>query len=69
MSATTKKKTKYQRAVEWIALNDETGETDPFVFADLVSVVLIADVFGMDPRDVTRHVFSYRRRQERKKST
>lgn len=50
----------YERAIEWIAENDETGETDPTVIADLISVVLVADLWGKEPLQVARAVINRR---------
>lgn len=56
---------KYKFAIEWIAIND-----DPTVvqIADLISVTLIADMFGFDPQDVTKDVLNLRQKLEDKRS-
>lgn len=56
-------KTKYQRAVEWIALNDSAGDdADAYTLTGYLSVQLVADVFGRDEGIVAEDVFTYRQR-------
>lgn len=50
----------YGSAVLWIALNDETAETDAERIAQLISVVLVADIFGVEPERVARDVLERR---------
>ena len=51
----------YGFGVRWIAQNDETSEHDPDVIAGFLSTLLLADLYGADPRSVavdilrTRH--------------
>lgn len=51
----------YSRAIKWIADNDETAETEVARMADLISVMLVADLFGKQPADVARDVLANRR--------
>ncbi|HEY7195500.1 MAG TPA: hypothetical protein VH439_17285 [Gemmatimonadales bacterium] len=50
----------YLRAVEWIALNDEPTLTDAAELSELISVVLVADLWGKEPDDVARDVLQAR---------
>lgn len=54
------KRASYREGVEWIAVNDEPAETDINVIAELISTVLLADLFGKDPMDVARAVLKVR---------
>ena len=51
----------YKFGVNWIAQNDETGETDQGVVADLVSVMLLADLAGKTPEQVAKDVLKARK--------
>jgi hypothetical protein len=55
----------YKRAVEWLALNDETAETDEEIVAMLVTTCLVADLWAKEPLDVAKAVLRYRAREER----
>lgn len=46
----------YRSAVQWIADNDEPMIEDWRDMTDLLTVVLVADLFGKDARDVARDV-------------
>lgn len=48
--------------VDWIAQNDEPGLNNPGETADLISVLLLADLFGKEPLDIATRVV--RRRLE-----
>lgn len=50
----------YRAGVAWIAANDEPLETDAGVVADLISVLLLADLFGVDPSRVAADVLRKR---------
>ena len=50
----------YKFGVNWIAQNDETGETDQGAVADLVSVMLLADLAGKTPEQVAKDVLKAR---------
>lgn len=54
------KKPMYIKAVNWIAGNDEPGEMDWANMVDLVSVVLIADLFDVAPKDVALDIIAVR---------
>lgn len=54
----------YARAVDWIARNDEDvlmDESDIEEMSGLISVVLVADLWGKDPGVVARDVIKMRR--------
>jgi hypothetical protein len=54
----------YDDAVGWIAHNDESGNDNalnPKIVADMVSVVLIANIFGRKPLSVAKDVVRVRR--------
>lgn len=57
------KRASYRHAVQWIALNDdpETGDNEE-VIADQISVVLVADLFGVTCTKVAADVARERRR-------
>lgn len=50
------KRASYRHAVRWIADNDEPTIRDPEHIAYLVSSLLIADIFDVEPRRVGRDV-------------
>lgn len=53
------KRASYREAVTWIAENDSTADSDandPDVVGYLVSSVLVADIFGVEPEKVGRDV-------------
>lgn len=59
---TVTKKPTYRDAVRWIALNDNPGgDEDAAAVSGYISTLLIADLFGVEPRSVaidvvrTRH--------------
>jgi hypothetical protein len=54
----------YRATVRWIADNDESAETDLEVIKFLPSVLLIADVFGLDHDRVARDVLRLRAKAE-----
>ena len=58
------KRASYRLAVEWVALNDAAGDDDPpEILSGLVTVGLVADLFGVDPARVARDVIRVRRRE------
>ena len=59
------KRPSYIRAVEHVALNDDPGVTDPSEIVGSVSVVLVSDLFDIEPERVARDVARYRKRAER----
>lgn len=52
----------YRFGVEWIALNDEAGEMSTDEVAALISVGLLADLFGKTTEQVAKDVVKYRTR-------
>lgn len=53
------KRASYRAAVDWIAQNDSAADADAFdpeAAAYLVSSVLVADIFDVDPERVGRDV-------------
>ena len=52
----------YRSAVEWIAYNDEPSIVDRKQIAELVSVCLVADVFGVEPINIAKEIILIRRR-------
>ena len=50
-----------KKAVEWIALNDEPEENEPYWIASLTTVLLVADVFNKDVNDIAKRVAKYRK--------
>ena len=60
------KRASYRAAIDWIAQNDSAGDLDDYddqAVADLVTSVLIADIFGVQPERVGRDVVCRRRAQ------
>ncbi len=53
----------YREAIEWIARNDEDGETDVEVMSGLISVLLVADLWRKEPEDVAKAVVRERLRE------
>ena len=51
----------YRAAVAWIAENDEAGD-DTVEIAEMISTLLVADIFGVTPERVASDVVRYRRR-------
>ena len=49
-------------AIDWIALNDEPGDTDIATVALLISVVLVADLWQREPEEIARKVLARRKR-------
>lgn len=61
------KRASYRHAIEWIAMNDESGTAealDPTRVAELVTSCLIADIFDVEPARVGRDVVRIRQTQE-----
>ncbi len=63
------KRASYRYGVSWIALNDDPGSIDAYqldtVF-NMISVCLLADLFGKDAEDVAKDVIAYRRKHMQK---
>lgn len=55
----------FKAAVRWIAENDETAETEVAELEALVSVALVADVWGKSPHVVALEVLRERAKMER----
>lgn len=51
----------YRKAIEWIALNDEPGEMNVEITSEMISVGLIADLFGKTQQEVARQVVKRRK--------
>lgn len=61
------KRASYREAVAWIALNDETcgpEAQDPKEVETLISVALVADIFGVDVQKVAADVVRYRQKND-----
>jgi hypothetical protein len=57
------KRASYRHAVQWIALNDEAGNTptdSQQIISDYVTTALIADLFDVTTERVARDVLRYR---------
>jgi hypothetical protein len=58
------KRPSLKAAVEWIAYNDEPGEFDQESVDGLISVLLVADLFGVPPEMVARRVIAERYKRD-----
>ena len=58
------KRASYREAVQWIAVNDEPGEKDVEVMQGMISVCLVADIFGADQAVVAKDVMRARERSQ-----
>lgn len=54
------KRASYRHGVEIIALNDEPSDLDVSNVESLISVTLLADLFGLEPTRVAGDVVRYR---------
>lgn len=66
------KRASYRAAVQWVALNDSAGEDTALKVSEvseLITVVLVADIFGVEPEKVARAVIRVRKGWPRKAST
>lgn len=57
----------YRRGVEWIALNDDAGSDDARIVEQVrgyISTLLLADLFGKEPREVATDVVRLRMREK-----
>lgn len=57
----------YRRAIIWIAYNDDPGSSHAFSVkhvSQMVSVVLVADIFGKTPEQVAKAVVRRRKEEE-----
>ncbi len=60
------KRASYRHAIEWIALNDSAGDDDaldPRVASELVSAVLISDIFGVPAEKVGADIVRVREKE------
>lgn len=58
------KRASYWAAVAWIANNDSPADNDPVeILRGLVSVCLVADLFGVESSKVAADVMKYREKQ------
>jgi len=55
------KRASYREATRWIALNDSPGDSDDDV-ESLITVLLVADIFGVSTERVARDVLRVRRK-------
>lgn len=51
----------YQKAVDWIADNDEDAEMDMTVISEQPTVLLVADLWSKEPMTVAKAVFNSRK--------
>lgn len=54
------KRASYREAVAWIAFNDEPSDRNPETVAEIISVVLIAELFGTTAERVAGDVIRFR---------
>ena len=55
------KRPSLKRAIEWIDDNDSNGDNDPIeILQGLISVLLVADLFDTDPREIARRIWNAR---------
>lgn len=50
----------YAKGVIWIAEYDETAETSVKIMSELISVLLLADLFELKPEDVATDIIVWR---------
>lgn len=50
----------YKYGVEWIAVNDEPDEIDQGTVSEMISIMLLADLFGKPYFQVAADVIKYR---------
>jgi hypothetical protein len=63
----TKTRPSLKRAIQWIADNDAVGDNDPIdTLSGLVSVCLVADMFGVDQKEVARRIWNIRNPNDQK---
>ena len=59
------KRASIREAVFWIAANDDPVEMDPETVGGQISVLLVADIFGLTPENVAQRVTRERWRMKR----
>lgn len=52
--------TKYNKAIEWVAFNDEPRDINIESISEMISVGLISDVFNKTPERVAMDVYELR---------
>ena len=57
---TVTKRASYRKAVEWVALNDEPEITSADDMSYMISISLIASIFGKTSDEVAKAVIRYR---------
>lgn len=60
------KRASYREGVAWIALNDDPASSDALNAEELqglISVALLADLFGKDQLEVAKAVVAYRKKE------
>ena len=58
------KRASYRHAIAWVAENDSGAEDtalDPSVVSELITAVLVADLFDVEPARVGRDIVKYRK--------
>jgi hypothetical protein len=56
------KRASYRHAIKWIALNDSSGDVlDEEELSSLVTSLLVADIFGVEPERVGHDLMQVRR--------
>ncbi len=58
------KRASYREGVAWIGHNDEPDENDPEIVQGLISVLLLADLFGVEPEKVAKDVLAFRKKNK-----
>lgn len=59
------KRASYREGIAWIAMNDDPDSSDAYdleQLSGLISVLLLADLFGVDPEKVAKDVIKHRRK-------
>ncbi len=54
----------YRDGIAWIALNDDPEDRNPDQIALMISVLLLADLFGIEPEKVAADVIAFRNKQQ-----
>lgn len=62
------KRASYRQGLQWIAVNDEPNELETDFVKYQISVILLADLFGVDPVKVAKDVLLTRAKIERKEA-
>ena len=63
------KRASYREAIQWVADNDGSGDAERLDLEEvsyLVSSLLVADLFGVDPERVGRDVIRKRKQLDKK---